>query len=34
MLLGSLERGLENKDPAGGIKHVYDDLLKLIWNIL
>lgn len=34
MLLGSLERGLENKDPAGGIKRAYDDLLKLIWNIL
>jgi len=33
-LLTSLERGLNKKGPSEGIKHIYEDLLKSIRNIL
>ena len=33
-LLTSLEKGLKNKSHADGIKHLYEDLLKSIRNIL
>ena len=33
-LLTSLERGLNKKSPANGVKHTYEDLLKSIRNIL
>lgn len=33
-LLTSLERGLNKKSPSEGIKHIYEDLLKSIRNIL
>ncbi len=33
-LLTSLEKGVKKKSPADGIRHVYDELLKSICNIL